>query len=86
MHETTFGGGALTKRVALELMQILADLLTQISHIGEFLRQELRKFGRKYSFVQEVRGLGLMIGVQLAIREGHGAGRHEAWLAVQLHV
>ena len=67
MHGTTFGGGALTTRVALEFMEILADLLPQINRVGEYFRQELRELGRKYSFVQEVRGLGLMIGVQLAI-------------------
>ena len=67
MHGTTFGGGALTTRVALEFMEILADLLPQINRVGEYFRQELRELGRKHSFVQEVRGLGLMIGVQLAI-------------------
>ena len=67
MHGTTFGGGALTTRVALEFMEILADLLPQINRVGEYFRQELRELSRKHSFVQEVRGLGLMIGVQLAI-------------------
>lgn len=67
MHGTTFGGGALTTRVALEFMEILADLLPQINRVGEYFRQELRELGSKHSFVQEVRGLGLMIGVQLAI-------------------
>ncbi len=67
MHGTTFGGGALTTRVALEFMEILVDLLPQITRVGEYFRQELRELGRKHSFVQEVRGMGLMIGVQLAI-------------------
>ncbi len=65
MHGTTFGGGALACRVALEFYELLDDLLPQINRVGEYFRAELRGLGQKYSFIKEVRGYGLMIGVEL---------------------
>ena len=67
MHGTTFGGGALATRVAYEFMEMLPGLLPHIDRVGEYFRQELRELKRKHSFITEVRGLGLMIGVQLTI-------------------
>ncbi len=65
MHGTTFGGGALACRVALEFYEMLDDLLPQINRVGEYFRAELREMGKKFSFVKEVRGSGLMIGMEL---------------------
>ena len=65
MHGTTFGGGALACRVALEFYEMLDELLPQINRVGEYFRTELRRLGQKYSFIKEVRGSGLMIGVEL---------------------
>ena len=67
MHGTTFGGNVLATRVALEFMEILEGLLPRITLVGEYFRQELRELGRKHGFVRQVRGLGLMIGVELSI-------------------
>ena len=65
MHGTTFGGGPLVCRVALEFFDILEELLPQMRKTGEYFREELRELGKKHSFVKEVRGAGLMIGVEL---------------------
>ncbi|WP_031495024.1 aspartate aminotransferase family protein [Bryobacter aggregatus] len=65
MHGTTFGGGPLVCRVALEFFDILDDLLPHIRKTGEYFREELRELGKKHSFVKEVRGAGLIIGVEL---------------------
>ena len=67
MHGSTFGGSALACRVALEFFDILDELMPSIRSTGEYFRQELRKLGTKYGFVKEVRGYGLMIGLQLDI-------------------
>jgi predicted acetylornithine/succinylornithine family transaminase len=67
MHGTTFGGGPLACRVALEFLEILEELLPQMRKMGEYFRAELRQLQRQYSFIQDVRGAGLMIGVELAI-------------------
>ena len=65
MHGTTFGGGALACRVALEFYELLDELLPQMNRVGEYFRAELRGLAAKFSFIKEVRGAGLMIGVEL---------------------
>ena len=65
MHGSTFGGGALACRVALEFFDILDELMPQILRVGEYFRERLRDLGKKHSFIKEVRGNGLMIGLEL---------------------
>lgn len=65
MHGTTFGGGALACRVALEFYEILDDLLPQMRRAGDLFRAELRALQSRFGFIKEVRGFGLMIGVEL---------------------
>lgn len=65
MHGTTYGGGPLTTRVALEFYSILEDLLPQITRVGEYFRSELRALQSTFKFIKEVRGEGLMIGVEI---------------------
>lgn len=67
MHGTTFGGGPLACRVALEFFEILDELMGQIHHVGGCFRQELGELSRHFSFIKEVRGFGLMIGLELDI-------------------
>jgi predicted acetylornithine/succinylornithine family transaminase len=67
MHGTTFGGGPLACRVALEFFEILDELMVHIHHVGGCFRQELVELGRHFSFIKEVRGFGLMIGMELDI-------------------
>ncbi len=67
MHGTTFGGGPLVCRVALEFFEILEELQPQIVSVGEYFRGELGELKKKFGFVKEVRGKGLMIGVELDI-------------------
>ena len=67
MHGSTFGGGPLACRVALEVLDILEGLLPHIEQAGNYFRMKLEEFQKHYSFIQEVRGKGLMIGVQLTI-------------------
>jgi acetylornithine/N-succinyldiaminopimelate aminotransferase len=65
MHGSTFGGNALAARVSLEFFDILEGLLPQIQRVGEYFRSELRRVAKQFDFITEVRGHGLMIGVQL---------------------
>ncbi|HKD04585.1 MAG TPA: aspartate aminotransferase family protein [Bryobacteraceae bacterium] len=67
MHGSTFGGNALAARVALEFFDILPGLLPQITRVGEYFREQLRGLAKRFAFIQNVRGHGLMIGVQLSI-------------------
>jgi len=65
MHGTTFGGGALACRVALEFFDVLDTLLPNITSTGSYFRVRLTELAQKHSFIKEVRGYGLMIGVEL---------------------
>ncbi len=67
MHGTTFGGGPLACRVALEFFDILDELMPSIQRVGGYFQQSLNELAKKYSFVKEVRGFGLMVGMELAI-------------------
>ncbi len=65
MHGTTFGGGPLTCRVALEFFEILDRTLPQIRRVGDYFRDGLRGLSKKHGSIRDVRGHGLMIGVEL---------------------
>jgi acetylornithine/N-succinyldiaminopimelate aminotransferase len=65
MHGTTFGGGPLACRVALEFFDILDTLMPSITQTGSYFRMRLTELAQKHSFIKEVRGYGLMIGVEL---------------------
>ncbi len=65
MHGSTYGGGPLACRVALEFFDILDELLPSINAVGGYFRMRLTDLMRSFSFIREVRGQGLMIGVEL---------------------
>jgi acetylornithine/succinyldiaminopimelate/putrescine aminotransferase len=67
MHGSTFGGGALACRVALEFLDVLDELLPSIRRVGGYFHAKLNELARKHSFVKEVRGFGLMLGMELTI-------------------
>jgi acetylornithine/N-succinyldiaminopimelate aminotransferase len=66
-HGTTFGGNPLAMRAGVETIRIMEEegLLAHASAIGAYLKTELeRELGKVQGF-KEVRGLGLMLGIQL---------------------
>lgn len=81
-HGSTFGGNPLMTAAALAAVRtILEDgILNRTEEIGDYLLGELVALGRKYPFVTEVRGIGLMIGMGLSIpggdivKKGHERG------------
>ncbi len=67
-HGTTFGGGPLACRVALEFLAIVEEerLLENVRAIGGYLRQRLEDLQRDFAVVREVRGRGLMLAMELS--------------------
>lgn len=65
MHGTTFGGGALACRVALEFYDILDELMPQMQRVSAYFFDGLRTLAQSGSIVRNVRGSGLMIGVEM---------------------
>jgi acetylornithine/N-succinyldiaminopimelate aminotransferase len=67
MHGSTFGGSALSCRVALDFFDILEELLPSINRVGAYFRTRLRDLAARFPIITEVRGEGLMVGAQLSI-------------------
>lgn len=65
-HGTTFGGGPLACRMSLELIKIIEEekLLDQVADLGAYFIERLETL-RDLAIVKEVRGLGLMLAVEL---------------------
>ncbi|RKP13456.1 pyridoxal phosphate-dependent transferase [Piptocephalis cylindrospora] len=67
-HGTTFGGSPLTCRVALEVFGRIHDpsFLAHVRETGKILKQSLLDATKPYDhLVQEVRGEGLLLGIQM---------------------
>jgi acetylornithine aminotransferase len=66
-HGTTFGGNPLAMRAGVETLRIMEEdgLLANAQRVGEHLQQALRQGLQGVAGLVEVRGKGLMIGVQL---------------------
>lgn len=69
LHGTTFGGGPMICAAALEFLQTVEDdkLMANVRARGEELRAGLEKLAARFDFIREVRGEGLMLGVELAV-------------------
>lgn len=66
-HGTTFGGGPFVASVALHVVDRLSspDLLTHVRRVGERLRDGLRAMAERTDRIREIRGVGLMAGVDV---------------------
>ena len=69
LHGSTFGGGPLVCATALEFLNIVEDskLLENVRVRGAELREGLAALANKFAFIREIRGEGLMIGVELSV-------------------
>jgi predicted acetylornithine/succinylornithine family transaminase len=67
MHGTTFGGGPLACRVALEFLSVLKRerILKNVRKTGEYFRRRLLDLQKKHPMIREVRGRGLMLAMDL---------------------
>ncbi len=68
-HGTTFGGGPLACRVALEFLSIVEDekLLENVNKVGAYLQEQLKEVVQKRAAAKGVRGRGFIQGIQLDI-------------------
>lgn len=66
-HASTFGGNPLVCAAALAALEALEaeQLMANARKVGAYFRQRLEELQARHQAVREVRGLGLMIGVEL---------------------
>jgi acetylornithine aminotransferase/acetylornithine/N-succinyldiaminopimelate aminotransferase len=67
MHGTTFGGGPLACAIAIAVIDTIKqdNLLDHIRNVGQFFHEELTKLAARHDCIVDVRGFGLMLGVEL---------------------
>ncbi len=66
-HASTFGGNPVCLAAALETIRLLEEkYVANSARIGEFLQAKLERLKNRHPQIVDVRGRGLMIGVQLA--------------------
>ncbi len=67
-HAATFGGNPLATRVALEVFQVLQEeILQNCQIVGSYFLEKLSELKSRHTVIQEVRGRGLMLGIELEI-------------------
>lgn len=66
-HSSTFGGNPLSCAAGIATLQALTQdgLIENAEKMGKLFREGLEKLKEKHSIIREIRGKGLMIGVEL---------------------
>jgi acetylornithine aminotransferase/acetylornithine/N-succinyldiaminopimelate aminotransferase len=67
-HGTTYGGSPLACAVALKILDVIQreKLADNARQVGGYLKTGLQQLAQKYpGVIQTVRGLGLMVGIEL---------------------
>ncbi len=71
LHGSTFGGGPLACAVSIALIDALEQMqmLEHIQTVGGYFKRRLQALAAKHEMVQEVRGMGLMLAMELKSAE-----------------
>lgn len=66
LHTSTFGENTLASAAAIAAMELLLerDFIKEVEKKGEYFIEKLKELQREYPLVKEVRGRGLMIGIE----------------------
>jgi predicted acetylornithine/succinylornithine family transaminase len=66
-HATTFGGNPLVTKAGLAALEVIRKegLLANVRRQGKYLREKLLLLQKQFPIIREVRGMGLMLGMEL---------------------
>jgi acetylornithine/succinyldiaminopimelate/putrescine aminotransferase len=66
-HGSTFGGNPVACSAALAVLKTIEeeDLLDHVKRVGAYFLAGLKRLQRKYAFITDVRGRGLMLAAEL---------------------
>ncbi len=85
MHGTTFGGGPLACAVAIAVIDTMRrdNLLAHVRITGKYFQDQLKALAGRQDAIVDVRGLGLMLGVELSSAE---AAKHVFSEMMERHI
>ena len=68
-HASTFGGNPLATTAGVHIMNRLlkGGVLKNAEESGEYLREKLQVLKNKYNFIKDIRGIGLMLGIEVDV-------------------
>jgi acetylornithine/N-succinyldiaminopimelate aminotransferase len=71
LHGTTFGGGPLACAVAIAVIDAIeqGEILVHLQHTGTYFKRQLNDLAAKHESVIEVRGMGLMLAMEMESAE-----------------
>lgn len=74
---STLGGNPVTAVAALTVLNVIRDenLIDRAAELGAYLRKQLLILQEKHPLISDVRGLGLMLGVELSKSDGTAAAQ-----------
>ena len=66
-HASTFGGNCLACAAAIAVIEAIEqeNLLENAAELGQYIQDKIKQLKQKHSIIDSVRGIGLMIGIQL---------------------
>ncbi len=70
MHASTFGGSPIVCRASVGVFKAIHKdkMLENVAHISPYIFEKLDGLKKQYKVIKEVRGVGLMIGVELNVK------------------
>ncbi len=76
-HASTFGGNPIATTAGLTVLERLLNggLLENVQKQGKYLREKLESLKEKYSVIKDIRGEGLIQGIELSINGSEVVGK-----------
>ncbi|MFA6636006.1 MAG: aspartate aminotransferase family protein [Candidatus Omnitrophota bacterium] len=70
-HASTFGGSPIVSAAALGVFEAIEEdgLLDNTAKMGKYLVEKIKELSEKFPIIEDIRGLGLMIGVKMGMED-----------------
>ncbi|MGD6779481.1 aspartate aminotransferase family protein [Sutcliffiella horikoshii] len=68
MHGSTFGGNPLASTAGMTTLNVICEpeFLNKTGEQSQLLLKELKRFQEEFSFIKEIRGIGMLLGLEIS--------------------